>query len=347
MKSYRALLGPVAVILLFMAGMYLSPFEPHRPPVGPSGAPLGEISWNDEDWDVLAATVRHALEAGADTLPMGEAMGVVGRSLVGTAYVPRTLEVDGPERLVINFRGLDCVTFVENVWATAALLRAEVDLGNRGAVETEYERLLSTLRYRNGFVDGYASRLHYFTDWIADGEQKLVLDDVTAELGGVEDREPIDFMSTHPEAYRQLSDVDVLEAIADAEARLTARGRVYLPQDRIEEASPRIREGDHQHRARTRRGPYGHRRARRRDAPAHARAARRRGGADQRAHAGRADRLDRLAGRCDRRASPGAPHGPPRSGRRPPTREPLSHASPSALSIPPTRLRLRGGGAHG
>ena len=38
-------------------------------------------------------------------------------TFVGTRYVPGTLEAEGPERLVINFRELDCVTFVENVLA--------------------------------------------------------------------------------------------------------------------------------------------------------------------------------------------------------------------------------------
>jgi len=243
-KSLRPLLGPVAVVLLFIAGMYVSPFEPHLPPAGPAGTPLGQISWDDEDWDALAVTLRRALDEGVDTLPIGEAMGRIGRSLVGAPYVPHTLEVEGPERLIVDFQGFDCVTFVENVWATAALLRSGVDYADRAAVEDEYERLLGLIRYRQGYVDGYPSRLHYFSEWIADAEQKLLVEDVTAGLGGTPDREPIDFMSTHPDAYRQLADAEVLEAIRETEARLTARGRVYLPEDRIAAASASIREGD-------------------------------------------------------------------------------------------------------
>jgi hypothetical protein len=210
MKMFRAVLGPVAVVALFAAGKYLSPFEPHRPPVGPTGAPTGVASWEEADWTIFERTVRSATAQGADTLPMGSAMSVVGRSLVGTPYVPQTLEVEGPERLVINLRGLDCVTFVENVYAIAALLKAGAGdrLSDRVAVEAEYERVLRGLRYRDGFIDGYPSRLHYFSEWIADGESKLLVDDVTLSLGGVVDEEPVRFMSTHPEAYRQLSDAD-------------------------------------------------------------------------------------------------------------------------------------------
>jgi hypothetical protein len=236
----------VAVVLLFIAGMYLSPFEPHPPPVGPTGAPIGAISWDDGDWDVLSSALRSAKAAGLEELPMGTLMAEVGKGFVGTAYVPGTLEVEGPERLVINLRGMDCVTFVENVYATAALVKSgAVDrIDDRAAVEAEYERMLRTLRYRNGFIDGYASRLHYFSDWIADGERKLVVEDVTEQMGGEADPAPIDFMSSHPEAYRQLAEPESLDEVLQTEARLTARGRVYLPQDRIREVEDEIREGD-------------------------------------------------------------------------------------------------------
>ena len=246
MRSYRPLLGPVAVVLLFIAGMYLSPFEPHPPPVGPTGAPLGVATWDEQDWSLLSSSLRDAEERGLHELPIGSLMAEVGKGLVGTAYVPGTLEADGPERLIVNLRGLDCVTFVENVYATASLVKpGAVDrIEDRAAVEAEYERMLRALRYRNGFIDGYPSRLHYFTDWIADAQNKLLADDVTLELGGIADTEPVDFMSTHPEAYRQLADADVLEEILRTEERLTARGRVFVPEDRIASIEEQIQEGD-------------------------------------------------------------------------------------------------------
>lgn len=234
------------MVLLFLAGMRWSPFEPHPPPVGPTGAPLGSISWDDADWQVFEATVRAAAAVGVDTLPMGRAMAAVGRSLVGTAYVPGTLEVEGPERLVIGFRGLDCVTFVESTWALAAVVKAGAAerLGDRAAAEAEYERVLRTLRYRNAYIDGYPSRLHYFSEWISDGERKLLVKDITSELGGVLDTEPVSFMSSHPDAYRQLADPENLEDIREIEARLSLRGRYFIPEDAIAAVADRIEDGD-------------------------------------------------------------------------------------------------------
>jgi len=246
LKEYRGAMGPIAVVLLFLIGTKYSPFEPHRAPADPSGDEGGTDSWVDEDWDVFATTVLAAADAGLDTLPMGELMAEVGRGLVGTAYVPRTLEVDGPERLVVNLRGLDCVTFVENVYALSALLKTDVvsRLDNRGAVEGEYERALRALRYRGNVIDGYPSRLHYFTDWIADNEQKQLLTDITVALGGILDPEPIDFMSTHSDAYRQLDDVENLEAIHGTEVALNARARHFIPEADIQGVAREIRNGD-------------------------------------------------------------------------------------------------------
>lgn len=246
MKKYRAILGPIVVVVLFLIGTKWSPFEPHLPPADPSGAPSGAISWSDEDWAVFASAVESAEGSGLSDLPMGDLMAAIGRGLVGTAYVPGTLEVDGPERLVINFQGLDCVTFVENVHALATVLKAGVGtrLENRGAVEGEYELALSSLRYRNGYIDGYPSRLHYFTDWIANNDRNRIVTDITRDLGGVPDHESIHFMSTHPNAYRQLADPDVLAAIEQSEARLTAQGRYFIPQERIADVAADIQNGD-------------------------------------------------------------------------------------------------------
>jgi hypothetical protein len=42
LTPYRPVVGPIVVVLLFLAGMRCSPFEPHGPPADPSGEPAGE-----------------------------------------------------------------------------------------------------------------------------------------------------------------------------------------------------------------------------------------------------------------------------------------------------------------
>ncbi len=273
MIEYRALLGPLAVVLLVGAALLWSPFEPHGEPVGMSpppeaeakgggGSPAGAAAtapatgtreatrtspaWRDDDWAVFESKVRWAAAQGLDRAELGAAIAAIGRTFVGTAYVPRTLEMEGPERVVINFRGLDCVTFVETAFALARFVRGGGVglLGSRPQAEARYEALLTELRYRGGVLDGYPSRLHYFSEWIADNARRGLVADLTAGLGGVADEEPIDFMTTHPEAYRQLADPATVAAVRDTERALNAAGRLYVPQERIGAVAHSIREGD-------------------------------------------------------------------------------------------------------
>lgn len=199
-----------------------------------------------EDWDIVRSTLARAWDEELHLLPLGETMARIGVTFVGTAYVPATLEVEGPERLVINLRELDCVTFVENVLALGRLvhLHDPSALDDEDWLRDEYRRLLTGIRYRGGKLEGYPSRLHYFSEWIADNEARGLVRDVSRELGGVADETPIDFMSTHPDAYRQLSEPGVVDEIARMEARLSARPRYYIGEDHIEEAAPGIAHGD-------------------------------------------------------------------------------------------------------
>jgi len=245
MIRYRALLGPVAVLLLVGAAILWSPFEPHRPPLAENLGATGE-SWADEDWRIFEEKVRWAASRGLDSVPIGRAIAEIGRTFVGTAYVPQTLEVEGPEGLVINFRELDCVTFVENAFALARFVQAggAERLADRPVAEAAYGRLLADLRYRDGVIDGYPSRLHYFSDWIADNARRGLVIDLGQELAGERDIEPVDFMSTHTDAYRQLADAANLERVRATERALTAAGRTYVPEERIADVAPQIRDGD-------------------------------------------------------------------------------------------------------
>lgn len=245
LREYRALLGPVAVLALVGIALLWSPFEPHGPPVT-DPADVTEGGWLDQDWAIFEAKIRWAGGARLDTLPIGRTMAELGRSFVGTAYVPKTLEVEGPERVVVNFRGLDCVTFVENVFAMARFVRSDgVELlSDRQAAEARYETLLAELRYRDGTVAGYPSRLHYFSEWIRENARRGLVADISSELGAVHDSEQIDFMTEHPDAYRQLADPSNLERMRETEDRLSAAGRAYVPESRISDVAERIRDGD-------------------------------------------------------------------------------------------------------
>ena len=203
--------------------------------------------WDEADWNVLRERLRWADGAGLDTLAFGSAVAEMGRTFVGWTYTPQTLEAEGPERVVVNLLEFDCVTFIENVLALVRLQReaaAGALTARREETQLRYEALLTEIRYRNGGLAGYPSRLHYFSEWLSDNADRGLLALRTAELSDARDPEPIDFMSTHPDAYRQLSDPAVVAEIAAHESRLSASPRAWIPQESIADIEAQIREGD-------------------------------------------------------------------------------------------------------
>ncbi|AKA35111.1 N-acetylmuramoyl-L-alanine amidase-like domain-containing protein [Flagellimonas lutaonensis] len=162
----------------------------------------------------------------------------VGKTFLGTPYVEKTLEVGEAETLVINLCGLDCTTFVENVLAFSTLLR------NGNTDFDTFAETLKTIRYRNGELNGYASRLHYFTDWIRNNEQKGLVKDITHGLGGVEMEKTINFMGTHRELYPFLKDEGNYQRIMETEAALAKETLCVLPQSEIESVEGNIQNGD-------------------------------------------------------------------------------------------------------
>ncbi len=202
----------------------------------------------DEDWGIMREKARWAYQQGLDTLPIGQLVARIGETFVGTPYAPRTLEVEGEEGLVIELQELDCVTFVENVLALARFVRSvpEAMLNDEmGRHRPFYSGILTRIRYRGGELNGYPSRLHYFSEWITDKDALGLVRNLSEELGGVADHEPIDFMTTHADAYRQLGeDPEFLSALKETEAAISAEPRYYIPQEAIADVADRIEDGD-------------------------------------------------------------------------------------------------------
>lgn len=169
---------------------------------------------------------------------LGKTIVAIGKTFKGASYVAKTLEVGETESLVINFQGLDCTTYVENVLAFSWLLK-----DGKSDFDT-FTNHLKIIRYKDGKLDGYASRLHYFSEWIANNETKGLLKDITAEIGGTPITKEINFMSTHRDLYPFLSDDGNFEKIKASEAYLNNQAICILPQDQIEANEHLIKTGD-------------------------------------------------------------------------------------------------------
>ena len=118
--------------------------------------------------------------------------------MLGVSYVAGTLEGEKEERLVYHTDAVDCVTFVETVLAlTLAESRGDCSFA-------DFKHYLQLLRYRNGEVKGYASRLHYFTDWVRDNERKGLVKERTEVVADTIQKLCLNFMTAHVSAYPKL-----------------------------------------------------------------------------------------------------------------------------------------------
>ncbi|MGI9282709.1 MAG: N-acetylmuramoyl-L-alanine amidase-like domain-containing protein [Endozoicomonas sp.] len=195
---------------------------------------------------ILERTFLLARKKDWDQLPFNQLIIKLSLNFVGKPYIPGTLEQSGSEQLVINLKAFDCVTLIENVLALAALIKNDsLDGKDPEALRQQYRKSLTSLRYRDGELQGYTSRLHYFSEWLSDNEAKGQLDLITEELGGLAQSSPIYFMSANKSLFSKLKrNTDRLQSITVIEKRLNQSQRFYIPQEEIELSSSQIQDGD-------------------------------------------------------------------------------------------------------
>jgi Protein of unknown function (DUF1460) len=187
-----------------------------------------------------------ASRLGPPDAQLGRAAAHVGELAAGTPYEAHTLEAylsgggaRATEPLTLSLTRFDCVTLVE---ACLAVARASA-VGAPVTWQT-FGRQVERMRYRGGIRLGYASRLHYFSEWIADGERRELVKDLGGKLGGVEDDRPLRFMTSHRDSYPALAQDAVFAEIERIERSLDGRPRHVVPTSRILDVADGIETGD-------------------------------------------------------------------------------------------------------
>ena len=191
------------------------------------------------DVELFKSLSRFISDPSFDSLSNGSLIIETGKLFLQTPYVGGTLENNVKEKITINLHQLDCTTYLENVLALSKLsVRSEINID-------EFSNELEFIRYRNGKLNDYTSRLHYFTDWIFDNEGKGLVLDVTKKIGGEPYDKAINFMSTHISSYPALvSDSSLIRTILQTEKDINNRNHYYIPKDKIQQIENQIKDGD-------------------------------------------------------------------------------------------------------
>jgi hypothetical protein len=226
-RAGRFAFGIVAAFLLFI-----------------SSSAFGQVA-STADSIIFATTIAKAKDAGIDKLPIGERVAQMGEIFLDAPYVAHTLDSDATnEHVVIDLRGFDCVTFYENALALARILKEYP----KPVIENLRDEL-KFLRYRNGKLDGFHSRLNYTIDYFYNAGLKKVLRDMTYTIGGKNvkyDNRTINFMTTHRALYSQLANNDAeFSAMQKVEKEMRSQKNFYyISKSDVSDIESKIETGD-------------------------------------------------------------------------------------------------------
>jgi len=162
----------------------------------------------------------------------------IGQFLLGAPYKAGVLEASGKEKLIVNLSSFDCTTFVETV---LALTRCSV----QGKITpAEFRKTLKFIRYRQGTITSYSSRLHYFTDWLRDNEKKKILKDISRQFDAEAQRKKINYMTAHRTSYPALKNEDEFQKMLLVEKNISRRVFYFIGRDMVSRQKTKIKNGD-------------------------------------------------------------------------------------------------------
>lgn len=170
--------------------------------------------------------------------PIGTLIPEIGRYFLGNEYVAHTLEEGDEEKLIINLAEVDCTTYAEYLFALARTLKSE------NQTFEQFARELKSIRYRNGIINEYPSRLHYFSEWIYNNKENGLVTTPADDIGKAFPNK-LNFMSTHPESYKHLEkNPAYIGVLRRQEREINNNHYFYIPKAEIAQKEHLLREGD-------------------------------------------------------------------------------------------------------
>ncbi len=195
--------------------------------------------YTQKDVEICNSKFEMAIDKNLSAKPINEVVIEVAKTFLGLDYKAHTLEQGDKETLVINLTGLDCYTFFETSLVFARCIK-------KGKTTfSDFQKEVTNVRYRNGKIDKYPSRLHYASDWLYDNDKRGNVKDITKDIGGMPYKKEINFMSTHVKSYPRLKNNPAfVEKIKKIEKDMNKREYYYVPQNFIACVENKIQTGD-------------------------------------------------------------------------------------------------------
>lgn len=199
---------------------------------------IAQALYSQKDIQVFNVVMSEAKKANLSDSAIDRIVLFVGKQFMGIPYVGGVLDKPETENLVIDLSQLDCVTYLESTIALSVIIKEN---------KTQFEDFchkLKFIRYRDGEMKGYASRLHYFYDWINNNQQKGILGNITENIGGRTFVKDIHYMTKNRTKYPHLKEDSSLVIVKMVEEELSSMRKFYIPKEEIPLAEEKIRDGD-------------------------------------------------------------------------------------------------------
>jgi len=169
---------------------------------------------------------------------MGNCITIQSKQLLGSSYKSGTLENNTEEILTYSTNAFDCVTLVEYV-LTKTLIECTQKFKSYS-----FDSLLTAMRYRNGKILGYGSRLHYFSEWILQNENFGILSNITHTFPSLEYEKTINYMSSNIKKYPKLKDSLDISQVKISEQKINQKKWYYLPKNTVKTMENQLKNGD-------------------------------------------------------------------------------------------------------
>lgn len=191
--------------------------------------PMQNVKFHNETTDTTIIT--NVLLKAQNEIPSGRAQSrveLLGKQFLGLPYVSGTLDNNDEETLVVDMEEFDCTTYVETMLALA------YTLGENRTSWRDFVYNIERLRYRNGSVNGYASRLHYASDWVVDNVHRGNLKEVTDQIAEPSYQiKTLDFMTSNRDKYPALKDDETYRKLTDVERGYRSHRYPYIKSTKI------------------------------------------------------------------------------------------------------------------
>ena len=197
-----------------------------------------EIIFDADDDAKYKQIIDRAKKHNLSQASMGKIVQIVAQQFLDAEYKAGLLDRSTQETLFISLKQFDCLLFVETVLAIAD------NISQQKYSQEDFTLNIENRRYWNGKMNGYCSRLHYFSDWIEDNQIRGNVENITQKLGGIDTTKKLNFMTTHRSSYPNLVKSDLnFKCIAGVEATLSTNFN-YIPTKNIQLIYSQLQPGD-------------------------------------------------------------------------------------------------------